>query len=97
MLIVVEHMFVLAYYASFLVFLAHKYRRHLGPVHLFELKALLDMTVRAAVFVAVDLVMMLDPVPGSTVCRVTRVTEYASILCWLVFFNSDTDLARYIQ
>ena len=97
MLIVVEHIFVLAYYASFLVFLAHKYRRHLGPVHLFELKALLDMTVRAAVFVAVDLVMMLDPVPGSTVCRVTRVTEYASILCWLVFFNSDTDLARYIQ
>ena len=97
MLIVVEHMFVLAYYASFLVFLAHKYRRHLGPVHLFELKALLDMTVRAAVFVAVDLVMMLDPVPGSTVCRVTRVTEYASILCWLVFFNSDTDLARYIR
>ena len=97
MLIVVEHMFVLAYYGSFLVFLAHKYRRHLGPVHLFELKALLDMTVRAAVFVAVDLVMMLDPVPGSTVCRVTRVTEYASILCWLAFFNSDTDLARYIQ
>ena len=33
------------YYGTFLSFLAHKHWCHLGPVHMFELKGLLDMMV----------------------------------------------------
>ena len=35
----------MVYYGTFLSFLAHKHWRHLGPVHMFELKGLWDMTV----------------------------------------------------
>ena len=33
------------YYSTFFLFLAHKHWHHLGPVHMFELKGLLDITV----------------------------------------------------
>ena len=35
----------MVYYGTFLSFLAHKHWRHLGPVHMFELKGLWDMMV----------------------------------------------------
>ena len=35
----------MVYYGTFFSFLAHKHWRHLGPVHMFELKGLWDMTV----------------------------------------------------
>ena len=64
-----------AYYGSFIVYLAYKHWSHLGPVHLYELKGLLDMTVWATVITLQGLVAGPD-------CSTLSELEYAANWCW---------------
>ena len=64
-----------AYYGSFIIYLAYKHWPHLGPVHLYELKGLLDMTVWATVITLQGLVTGPD-------CRILSKLEYAANWCW---------------
>ena len=71
-------------YGGFLIFLINKHKAHLGPVHLFELKALMDMFVWLLCSISNKLTMLEDFRRDPLICYGMKTVEHASVLCWAI-------------
>ena len=69
-------------YGGFFIFLIHKHKAHLGPVHLFELVALMDLFVWLLCSISNKLTMLQEFRRDPLFCYGMKIVEHASVFCW---------------
>ena len=69
-------------YGGFFIFLIHKHKAHLGPVHIFELVALMDLFVWLLCSISNKLTMLQEFRRDPLFCYGMKIVEHASVFCW---------------
>ena len=75
---------ILFLYGGFFIFLINKHKAHLGPVHLFELKALIDFFVWLLCSISNKMTMLQDFRRDPLFCYGMKIVEHAAIFGWAI-------------